>query len=169
MTMKPFGLVFYWPLYKEMTPTSVCFFDPAMLQRPAFIVQLLSPGSKVVFWAGSHLIETLNPTKGPLMTSPVDRIPVVGVRRVEVDMNEGGLYVYISSREGIELTLNSVIFDGRLSFAIENGIAITMIYRPKDRMAKHLPMELPNLIELKNMVEQMEAQAPGMQFHYKYK
>ena len=60
----------------------------------------------------------------------------------------------------------STIFDGRLGFTIIDGAAVTLVSAVPERLKTWKTLELPKLLELKNMVAGMSHSTIGFNFKF---
>jgi len=68
---------------------------------------------------------------------------------------------------GHKLTYARAILDGRLSFKVLNGYAVTMVFAVQRRLDKFAKMILPGTPELRAQVDDMTT--PKIGFNYEYK
>ncbi|RSL60292.1 hypothetical protein CEP53_005473 [Fusarium sp. AF-6] len=120
--------------------------------RRALMVQLLAKGSRVDYYACSHL-KALPTEKGPRSTHELspDALREEGCEVRDGNFSAGGL----------------VIVDARLGREIKAGYSITVTFMTED-LATGLPkMALPNLVALREKVAEMESQKIGVNFTFR--
>ncbi|KAL2056592.1 hypothetical protein ABVK25_002986 [Lepraria finkii] len=125
------------------------FLYPGEPARQALVVQLWSNASRVLFYKGSHLGRSLQPTNGDrLLEISTDRLPM---SPVELVFEDGGL----------------TILDGRLCFQIIHGFALTLVFAAPERLGKFAKMILPDSPDLKAQVDRMTTAKIGFNYEYK--
>jgi hypothetical protein len=118
--------------------------EPAA-QVPALLVQLCSPGSRIVFYEGSHG-QNISPKelKGwGLLALPRLEMRREGITEVEVPMTEGGL----------------AIMDSRLGFTVLRGYCVNVGFASESEICFWAKMELPDSEVLREKVEELNCRS----------
>ncbi|EXK77665.1 hypothetical protein FOQG_17628 [Fusarium oxysporum f. sp. raphani 54005] len=119
--------------------------------RRALMIYLLAKGSRVNFYAYSHL----------------RAFPTIGGRRLTYELapdalQEAGCQVHEKNFS----VGGSVIVDARLGREISAGYAITVGFMTEELVAKMRPMVLPNDAGLKEKVSGMQSEKIGLNFAF---
>lgn len=69
----------------------------------------------------------------------------------------------------ISSDLSRVIFDARVAFEIQKGYAITFMFATEEVVAKWAKIALPNTIEIKRKVDELESLSTHIGFNFEFK